>query len=49
MKKSFLLMALLCLFTFKSFSQVKDITITVSPVAEYTWWSDDLTLDNSTF
>lgn len=30
-------------------SQIKDVTFTVSPMGEYTWWNENLTLDNSTF
>ncbi len=50
MKTRNLLFVVIMLFlTSKGFSQVKDVSITVSPMAEYTWWDKNLTLDNSTF
>lgn len=49
MKKKILLVALLALFTINLKSQIRDISLTVSPVIEHTWWDNNLTLDNSTF
>lgn len=34
---------------FKGMSQIRDISFTVSPLVEHTWWDNNLTLDNSTF
>lgn len=47
--RNLLFVLILLFFTSKGFSQVKDVSITVSPMAEYTWWDKNLTLDNSTF
>ena len=50
MNRRFLLIALLLtLLSGKAASQVRDITFTVSPVVEHTWWNDDLSLGNSTW
>src|SRR5690554_2638188 len=49
MNNRFLMIALLLtLLSGKAASQVRDITFTVSPVVEHTWWNDDLSLTNST-
>jgi hypothetical protein len=50
MNRRFLLIALLLvLLGGKAASQVRDITFTVSPVVEHTWWNDDLSLENSSW
>ena len=50
MNRKFLWIALLTvLMTGKAASQVRDVTFTVSPGAEYTWWNDNLSLDNNTW
>lgn len=50
MNKRYLMIALLLtLLSGKVVSQVRDITFTVSPVLEHTWWNDDLSLTNSTW
>lgn len=36
-------------FAFKGVSQIRDISFTVSPLVEHTWWDNNLTLDNSSF
>ncbi len=49
MKKKIVFVALFAsLFTIGK-SQLKDVTFTLSPMIEHTWWNDHLTIDNSTF
>lgn len=49
MRKKSILLLLFSLLLFNANSQIKDVTFTVSPMGEYTWWNENLTLDNSTF
>jgi opacity protein-like surface antigen len=49
MKKKIVFVALFAsLFTIGK-SQLKDVTFTVSPMIEHTWWNDNLTIDNTAF
>ncbi|MBS9768892.1 MAG: outer membrane beta-barrel protein, partial [Flavobacteriaceae bacterium] len=47
MKKSFVMGALLSLFVGYSQAQVKDISVTVSPTVEYTWWNNKTILKDT--
>lgn len=38
---------LLC-FSMKGFAQIRDVSFTVSPLMEHTWWNKNLTMQNST-
>lgn len=49
MKKKIILSAMIALISLTAFSQVRDVTLTLSPYAEHTWWNKNTTLDNSTF
>ena len=50
MNRRLLLFALLlALMGGKAASQVRDITFTVSPVAEHTWWNENLSLENNSW
>lgn len=48
-KRNLLLIMVFMSFALKGVSQIRDITFTVSPLIEHTWWDKNLTLDNSTF
>lgn len=48
MKRKIITSALIALITLSAFSQVGDVTFTLSPYAEHTWWNKNTTLDNST-
>ncbi len=47
MKKSFVMGALLSLFVGYSQAQVKDVSVTVSPTVEYTWWNNKTILKDT--
>lgn len=47
MKKTlFIAAALTALFTAKTYAQVSDVSVTVSPLAGYTWWDKDSAIEN---
>ncbi len=48
-RRLLLITLLLALMGGKAASQVRDITFTVSPVAEYTWWNENLSLENNSW
>lgn len=48
-KRLLLITLLLALMGGKAVSQVRDITFTLSPVAEHTWWNENLTLENNSW
>lgn len=47
--KKFIFTVFFALMLTNAHSQIKDVTFAVSPMGEYTWWNENLTLDNSTF
>ncbi len=49
MKKKIVFIVLFASFFTIGKSQLKDVTFTLSPMIEHTWWNDNLTIDNSTF
>ncbi len=49
MKKKIVFLALFASFFTIGKSQLKDVTFTLSPMIEHTWWNENLTTDNSTF
>lgn len=49
MSKKIILSILLAITGLNTFAQVRDVTLTLSPYAEHTWWNKNTTLDNSTF
>lgn len=49
MKKIILLGLASLMVSFYGQAQVKDISVTVAPTAEYTWWDSSTILDNSPF
>jgi hypothetical protein len=49
MKKKIVFVALFASFFTIGKSQLKDVTFTLSPMIEHTWWNEYLTTDNSTF
>lgn len=52
MKKHFktvFAVALLAAFCRPAAAQVENVSFTLSPVAEYTWWDKDMTIDNNIF
>ncbi len=49
MKKKIFIAVFFAIMFFNAKAQLKDVTFTVSPMVEHTWWNNYLTLDNSTF
>lgn len=49
MRKRIIISVLIALTSLSMFAQVRDVTLTLSPYAEHTWWNKNTTLDNSTF
>lgn len=49
MKKKIVFVALFASVLTIGKSQLKDVTFTLSPMIEHTWWNEYLTTDNSTF
>ncbi len=49
MRKKIILIVMAVFVGFSAFSQVRDVTLSLSPYAEHTWWNKNTTLDNSTF
>lgn len=48
-RKNVIFTLLLALIAGKAASQVRDVTFTVSPGVTYTWWNDNMALDDNTW